>query len=506
MPSAAQTREDVVGREAELGALERFIAPGQPSRTLVLSGGPGIGKTTLWEAGIRIAREGGRRVLVARPSDAEAQLAYAAAIDLLDGVDAEELASLSDPQRHALEVATLRVGAGGSPDPGAIAVAFLNLLRALSAREPLVVAVDDIQWLDPPSADALTFAARRLEDHDVRFLLAKRPGETLPLERARERQGLGLLEIGPLSLGAVRHLLSERLGLTVTRHVLRRLVELTRGNPLFALEIGRSVPDGHQLALGEDLPVPKTVEDLLGTRVERLPAAARSALLAVALHADLRVSELAAILDPLAPEEAVGAGIVIVDGERVRPSHPLIGESRRQADRGGATRRRAGGRRLVEQGDRPGHGRHRGDGRDAPLEGLCQARRPFPNAAGGSPFPAGVAAKDPRFPGFRRGHAGRSVGRVGEFIAELYVPRADQAGADGLSRRVRAAAEELTREGTPVRYLRSIFVPADETCFVLCEAPSAGAVCETAARASLRFARIAEAMTPVVDQEAHPCV
>ena len=94
---------------------------------------------------------------------------------------------------------------------------------------------------------------------------------------------------------------------------------------------------------------------------------------------------------------------------------------------------------------------------------------------------------------------------MGEFIAELYVSRADEAGAEGLSRRVRAAAEELTREGIPVRYLRSIFVPDDETCFVLCEAPSAGAVCETAARASLRFARIAHAVTPLVDQEAHSC-
>jgi DNA-binding CsgD family transcriptional regulator len=263
-------------------------------------------------------------VLVARPSDAEAQLAYAAAIDLLDGVDAEELATLSGPQRRALEVATLRAEAdGGQPDPGATAVEVLSVLRALSAREPLVVAVDDVQWLDPPSADALTFAARRLEDHDVRFLLAKRPGEILPLERARERQGLDVLEIGPLSLGAVRHLLSERLGLTVARHVLRRLVELTHGNPLFALELGRSVPEGHA-ALGDDLPVPETVEDLLGTRVERLPPAARTALLAVALQADLRVSELTAILDPVASAEALGAGVVIVDGERVRPSHPLL--------------------------------------------------------------------------------------------------------------------------------------------------------------------------------------
>ena len=79
---------------------------------------------------------------------------------------------------------------------------------------------------------------------------------------------------------------------------------------------------------------------------------------------------------------------------------------------------------------------------------------------------------------------------MGEFIAELYVSRADEAGAEGLSRRVRAAAEELTREGTPVRYLRSIFVPDDETCFLLIEASSAEAVRDAADLAALPYERV----------------
>jgi hypothetical protein len=126
-------------------------------------------------------------VLVARPSDAEAQLAYAAAIDLLDGVDAEELAMLSGSQRRALEVATLRAEAdGGPPDPGATTFAFLNVLRTLSAHEPLVVAVDGAQWLDPPSKDpakaldvllgstsaqALLRISRELDEKGYRFEL-----------------------------------------------------------------------------------------------------------------------------------------------------------------------------------------------------------------------------------------------------------------------------------------------------------------------------------------------
>jgi hypothetical protein len=93
---------------------------------------------------------------------------------------------------------------------------------------------------------------------------------------------------------------------------------------------------------------------------------------------------------------------------------------------------------------------------------------------------------------------------VAEFIAELYVPRADESGAERVAHRVRVAADELTREGTPVRYVRSIFVPEDETCFVLCEATAADAVIRTAERASLRFARVAAAVTCTTIEEVQP--
>ena len=116
---------------------------------LVLTGGPGIGKTTLWEAGVAAARERGLRVLSARASGAEARLSFAALIDLLDGVGGEELAALPAPQLRALEVALLRTEATDvPPETGAIALGFLNALRALAARGPLLVAVDDVQWLD----------------------------------------------------------------------------------------------------------------------------------------------------------------------------------------------------------------------------------------------------------------------------------------------------------------------------------------------------------------------
>ena len=137
------------------------------------------------------------RVLLARPSGAEARLAYSALIDLLDGVTTEELGALLSPQRRALEVALVRADPGDEPpDPSATSVGFLNALRVLASQRRLVVAIDDLQWLDQPSAEVLAFAARRLEDEAISFVLAKRPAKPTPLERALEGRGLEQLDVG----------------------------------------------------------------------------------------------------------------------------------------------------------------------------------------------------------------------------------------------------------------------------------------------------------------------
>ena len=173
---AGEPGAHVVGRERELAALAAFLEDEDALRALVLLGGPGIGKTTLWEVGIEAARRRGVRVLAARPSAAETQLSLAALADLLDEVDFGALTALPGPQLHALDVALLRAEATGpAPEPRAVALGFLNALRALAAEEPLLIAVDDEQWLDPASADALAFAVRRLGGDRVRFLLARRP-------------------------------------------------------------------------------------------------------------------------------------------------------------------------------------------------------------------------------------------------------------------------------------------------------------------------------------------
>ncbi len=324
----------IVGRERELVVLHEFLGGDGPARAIVLVGTPGAGKTTLWEAGVAAARERGLLVLVSRPSGAEAGLSFAALIDLCDGLELGALESVPGPQRVALEVALLRAEPTAvALELRAIALGLLNALRALAANAPLLVAIDDLQWLDRPSAEVLAFVARRLEGERVSFLLAQRPGRRSGLERAFERAGVRRLQVGGLSLGATRRLLSERLGLSLSRGTLRRAVESTLGNPLFALELGRVWVERGVPEIGEDILVPDSVEELLGTRVSRLPAAARKLLLAVALSADPRTRELAAIVGEDALEDAVDRGLLMLEGERVRASHPLLAAVARKRSR-----------------------------------------------------------------------------------------------------------------------------------------------------------------------------
>ncbi len=180
------------------------------------------------------------------------------------------------------------------------------------------MAVDDLQWLDETSADALAFAARRLDAEPIVFLLARRPGPSSTLERALGTH-LASTEVGTLSIGAMRRMLSERLGLSLPRHVLRRVYETTLGNPLFSLEVGRTIAGSGAPALTEDVPLPQAVEDLLGTRVAQLDAPVRRLMLALALDPDLRVSRLAAIADEGVLEDALDAGVVTLDGDRAPP-------------------------------------------------------------------------------------------------------------------------------------------------------------------------------------------
>jgi AAA ATPase domain len=140
----------ILGRDAELAEVRSFIGSGSAGPSaLLLEGTAGIGKTTLWRAGVSFARARGHRVLSCRAAESEARLSYAAVGDLFDF----ELPDLPAPQRRALDAALLRAEVEGAPpDQRAVSLASLGVLRALAAAGPLIIAIDDVQWLDAPSA------------------------------------------------------------------------------------------------------------------------------------------------------------------------------------------------------------------------------------------------------------------------------------------------------------------------------------------------------------------
>jgi AAA ATPase domain len=141
----------VYGRDADRACIDRFLAalPGGPAG-LVVSGGEGIGKTALWQAAVDAAQCLRYQVLMARPAESEARLSYSGLADLLEKVADEVLPALPVPQRRALEVALLRAGDGGHPpDQRAVSAAMLTALRLLGTQAPVLVAIDDVQWLDP---------------------------------------------------------------------------------------------------------------------------------------------------------------------------------------------------------------------------------------------------------------------------------------------------------------------------------------------------------------------
>jgi predicted ATPase len=252
---------ELIGRDEELQRVQRFLeAVPTGGRALLIEGEAGAGKTVLWEAALGRAAEAGLHAVAARPTEAETSFAHAALRDLV-GADLEVLDDVPRPQRRALEIALLMTERDGeTPDRQAVSLATLAALRALGRRAPLVVAVDDVQWLDRPTAAVLAFAARRMAHDRIGLLLALRTTGSTPtpldLERAYAGDRLDRLPLAPLSLGAIQRVLQRRLGWIPSRPVLHHVHELSGGNPFFALELGRAVQAGSlHLEPGERLPV-----------------------------------------------------------------------------------------------------------------------------------------------------------------------------------------------------------------------------------------------------------
>jgi DNA-binding CsgD family transcriptional regulator len=319
----------VLGRRAELDQLTAMLdAVVAGPRAVVVEGPAGIGKTTVWRAALEATRARSYTVLAARATQTEATLPFAGLIDLFEGVPEARLAGLPVPQRRALEVALLRREPEKTGvDQLAVSLATLQLLRAVTVDAPLVIGVDDLQWLDGATARVLAFALRRLQHEPVGLLASVRAehADRLPLqvEEALPRPRRLVLRLRPLPVGVLDQLLRGRLGLALPRPSLLRLHEVCHGNPFYALELARVLPTGATLAAGEVLQVPTTLAGLLRGRLRQVPDQAHGLLLAAAALARPTVALLERVGGGL--DEALAAGILERDGVLVRFGHPLLG-------------------------------------------------------------------------------------------------------------------------------------------------------------------------------------
>jgi DNA-binding CsgD family transcriptional regulator len=322
----ASVSEAVVGRGAELDAIgEFFEASLERPRALLLEGEAGIGKTTLLAAAHEEARHRGWQVLGCRPAAAEAQLAFAALTDAFVELPDGDLAPLPEPQRAALLGAVRR--AGTDVDRLALSMGVLNLLRGLAHSSAVALLVDDVQWLDEPSARAFSFALRRLTAEPVVVIASRREGESLPLAFGEAVRAIGLsrLPIRALSFGAIARIVRAQLSVSLSRPVLLRIYDAAGGNPFFALELARAAAEASER--GVVLAIPESLRELVRIRLAALPDETRAALLVVAALGRPQSSVVAAVVEDWeeAVAPAVDAGVLELVGGRVRFTHPLLG-------------------------------------------------------------------------------------------------------------------------------------------------------------------------------------
>ena len=328
-------RAEIIGRDAELSVVQAFLdRPADGVRALILEGEAGVGKSTLWQAGVAAARERSFRVLTSRPAEAERTLAYVVLGDLFADADPQVLAALSAPRRRAFDAALLQEEPDLAVDPRALGVAILTLLPMLADRGPLVLAIDDLQWMDTSSAATLRFALRRLLRQPILLLLSRRfhAEPSTPLEETLDTAEVDRLRIGPLSMGAIELMLRRRLGIAFPRPTLLRLHEASGGNPFYALELARARSADPTRDPTERFEVPPSLERLVVDRLEVLDVAARRTLLLVAAHGRLPVALLRALdIAPEGLDQARAANVIDIADGVIAFTHPLLASAVYQA-------------------------------------------------------------------------------------------------------------------------------------------------------------------------------
>lgn len=341
----------VVSREPQASAIADFLSSVVTAPCgLTMEGEPGIGKTTLWLDSVRRAEADGFCVLAARPVAAESVLAYTALTDMLSDVDRSVLAELPTPQRVALEHVVFRPDAERPPvDQRAVAAGFLSVLGILADKTRVLVAVDDLQWLDSSSRLVITFVARRLAGPvgvltTVRAGGGESAGSWLQLPRP---DMMRRITVPAMSVGALHAVLSLRMGRSFSRPTMVRIEEASRGNPFYALELAKAMRGSPS----PDISLPDSLTELIRPKIHGSDSGFDDALLAVACLATPTTELVARALgtdpDTVAAqlEDAESRGVVEIDGEQLRFSHPIF--SRSVYNDAAPGRRRAMHRRLA---------------------------------------------------------------------------------------------------------------------------------------------------------------
>jgi DNA-binding NarL/FixJ family response regulator len=305
-----------VGREPERGHVTAFIeAVPHGARALLIRGDPGIGKTALWRWGVNRCEAAGFSVMLTRAAEEEMPLGLTGLIDLFEHVDLDVGALIADDN----------VFARGR--------AVLSALRALSASRPLMIAIDDLQWLDQASARALRYALRRMGDHPVGLLATLRQPDrddplsvatTLPPGRSE------VLTLGPLGLGALRRLVGQTVT-AISRPMLQRIHEVSGGNPLYALELARSLA-ADETSHPDVLALPDSLQAAISQRLGSVTPELAVVLEAVSALGQTSVRELRQALPEADTETLLAQGeqqglLVVGDDLRVRFAHPLLGSA-----------------------------------------------------------------------------------------------------------------------------------------------------------------------------------
>jgi DNA-binding CsgD family transcriptional regulator len=297
--------------------IERLVAGARIGQggVLVITGEPGVGKTALLD--FAAERATGMGLLRGAGSEPEREIPFGAlhqvlrpALDRVDEIPA--------PQASALSAAlALRPGATG--DRFAVGAATLSLLCRFAEDRPVAILLDDLQWFDRPSADALAFAARRLVADPIVLLATSRNSEPAELPR---------LPLSGIDLAAAGDLVSRHSPASVSPELVARLHRATAGNPLALIELAGAVDRLEHTSPAAPLPVSATLVDAFAARARSLGEAGREALTVVAVVGnDLRVVARACEILGVgihALAEAEDAGLIRIGGGRVEFRHPLV--------------------------------------------------------------------------------------------------------------------------------------------------------------------------------------